>query len=526
MSRWTSNNLITGGSGTTIHAALRACQGLLANIPSSEVMLEENPTTTTPAEPSEDLHQFIFREKMTRRAQARAHRRTQVRVLLGAILGAVLLILFYLGLSSIFGSGGSDTLTQQGSVLQGASSGQLVPSALDEPVTLSVTSTPSGATVYLDDNPIGVTPLTSDTLKPGAWALSVEKPPLAPFDSILFLTGSVSLHLSLNETPSVAVARVPDEAEPKAPPSPIVVVQESKPAHSEEPAPVAAEAEPPSQAAAIQESEPAVSEEPMAVTTESEPAVSEESTPVATEPEPPPPKLPDTPTLQDSQVIIQPEQPDAERLKEAIKASEDSLAAQVQRDEQQYQFLAEQGDALFSQGNYDAALAKYGAMLVLKPSDAYAQEKIAESKRALEPVRVQQEMPEVIAKDDVSPPSEEPPKLTSESKARPPKPTYRTRGSGPGRRVRIVKIHGRRTLEVGEVENFRVDIPPETTPPTKFYWESEEGVFAVGRSVNLQFSKAGAYTITINAKNSYGTDTDTVMVTIKEPKAKQQDSKR
>lgn len=472
-------------------------------------MLEENPTTTTPAEPSEDLHQVVFREKMTRRAQARARRRTQVRVLLGAILGAVLLILLYLGLSSIFGSGGADTLTQQ--VLQGASSGQLVPSALDEPVALSVTSTPSGATVYLDDNPIGVTPFTSDTLKPGVWVLSVEKPPFAPFDSVLFLTGSVSLHLSLNATLSVAVARVPDEAEPKAPPSPIVVVQESKPANSEEPAPVAAEAEPPSQAAAIQESEP---------------AVSEESTPVAAEPEPPPPKLADTPTLQDSQVIIQPEQPDAERLKEAKKASEDSLAAQAQRDEQQYQFLAEQGDALFSQGNYDAALAKYGAMLVLKPSDAYAQEKIAESKRALEPVRVQQEMPEVIAKDDVSPPSEEPPKLTSESKARPPKPTYRTRRSGPGRRVRIVKIHGRRTLEVGEVENFRVVTPPGTTPPMEFYWESEEGVFVVGRSVNLQFSKAGAYTITINAKNSYGTDTDTVMVTIKEPKAKQQDSKR
>lgn len=390
-------------------------------------MLHKNPTIVPteppPPPPQEKRFQEVFREQVARRrAHARDRRRTWL-VLGGA--GALVLFLVILGLSALFRS---ESPAQEAA-------------SFAEQATLLITSTPSGAMVYLDDTERGATPFVSDTLTPGKRTLSVRMASFVPFDSVLFLADTVSLDLLL-------------EAEPVA-----AGVTEEPPT----PAP---------QTATREEEEP-------------EPVVSKEPTSVAPEATPPPEEVAD-------------ETPAEEEVTDATPVQED-VADETPVEE------AEQGHP-----QTEEPVQPEGSDAAPPEEDETTNEDSPVPQEApAEQPPPQQETPAV--------PPYAPIVIEGQPATTPIEIPKRPRRLGQGTPAHILDVVGKRTLAVGEVENFRVKTAPESTPPTEFYWASEQGVFALGRSINLHFTKAGVYTIKVEAYNGYGTDNATLKITVKEP---------
>jgi hypothetical protein len=73
---------------------------------------------------------------------------------------------------------------------------------------LTVDSTPSGASTYVDDERAGATPLSLDTLAPGAHDLRVEKPGHRPYRERVSLAPGAPRHVTVRLTPLPGRLRV------------------------------------------------------------------------------------------------------------------------------------------------------------------------------------------------------------------------------------------------------------------------------------------------------------------------------
>ncbi len=71
----------------------------------------------------------------------------------------------------------------------------------------------------------------------------------------------------------------------------------------------------------------------------------------------------------------------------------------------------------------------------------------------------------------------------------------------------IVEVYGRRTLQAGEVENFRVRIAPGFAWPLQYAWDFGDGIISVGNNVTHRFTRPGTYTLTVIARNDVNSDT-------------------
>lgn len=81
----------------------------------------------------------------------------------------------------------------------------------------------------------------------------------------------------------------------------------------------------------------------------------------------------------------------------------------------------------------------------------------------------------------------------------------------------IVQLYGRRTLHVGEVENFRVRLAPGVTGVVHYTWDFGDGVGSVGNNVAHWYRAPGRYTVRAVAKNVAGADTAEAVVTVTAP---------
>lgn len=79
--------------------------------------------------------------------------------------------------------------------------------------------------------------------------------------------------------------------------------------------------------------------------------------------------------------------------------------------------------------------------------------------------------------------------------------------SSPRGRVEIVEVYGRRSLRVGEVENFRVRLAPGFAWPLQYAWDFGDGIISVGNNVTHRFTEPGTYPLTVVARNDVNSDT-------------------
>ena len=94
---------------------------------------------------------------------------------------------------------------------------------------------------------------------------------------------------------------------------------------------------------------------------------------------------------------------------------------------------------------------------------------------------------------------------------------------GDRRAARVVQVYGKRTLPVGEAENFRVRLGRGVVRPVNFRWDMGDGTQAEGNNVVHRYQQPGLYTVTVEARNAFGTTTYELFVTVPPP-AEQQPS--
>lgn len=92
-------------------------------------------------------------------------------------------------------------------------------------------------------------------------------------------------------------------------------------------------------------------------------------------------------------------QPNSSEVRARIEEI-DSLQAQEERNQQQYQYYRAQGDVLFEQGQYQEAIERYQAALAYRPDDAHAEERIEESRHAIEEASQEDEQPETASPEE------------------------------------------------------------------------------------------------------------------------------
>lgn len=82
------------------------------------------------------------------------------------------------------------------------------------------------------------------------------------------------------------------------------------------------------------------------------------------------------------------------------------------------------------------------------------------------------------------------------------------------RPAEIIQLYGKRSLRVGEVENFRVRLAPGATAPVRYTWDFGDGILAVGNNVTHWYREAGTYTVLAVARNEAGADTARAVITV------------
>ncbi len=85
----------------------------------------------------------------------------------------------------------------------------------------------------------------------------------------------------------------------------------------------------------------------------------------------------------------------------------------------------------------------------------------------------------------------------------------------------ITEIYGRRTLQVGELENFRVRLDRGATGPIRYVWDFGDGILSVGNNVTHTYFEPGAYPVSVIARNVAGADTASAVVTVPAPQRPQ-----
>ena len=83
----------------------------------------------------------------------------------------------------------------------------------------------------------------------------------------------------------------------------------------------------------------------------------------------------------------------------------------------------------------------------------------------------------------------------------------------------IVEMYGRRSLDVGELENFRVRLERGVTPPVRYQWDFGDGIISVGNNVTHTYFAPGTYTVTATAWNAAGVDSTQATITVTSPPA-------
>ncbi len=87
------------------------------------------------------------------------------------------------------------------------------------------------------------------------------------------------------------------------------------------------------------------------------------------------------------------------------------------------------------------------------------------------------------------------------------------------RPVRIVGMYGPTSLHVGEAANFRARRNDGAATPVVYRWKMGDGTRAEGNNVAHRYKRPGQFRIVATARNSKGSDSDTLWVTVSEPPA-------
>ncbi len=92
--------------------------------------------------------------------------------------------------------------------------------------------------------------------------------------------------------------------------------------------------------------------------------------------------------------------------------------------------------------------------------------------------------------------------------------------AAPGRRherVRVAEIFGRRRLQVGQTENYRVRVEPGAAWPIEYAWDLGDGTRAVGNNVAHRYMQEGRYRVAIRVRNRGGADSLSFTVVVEPP---------
>ena len=293
-------------------------------------------------------------------------------------------------------------------------------------VPFSITTEPAGASIFVDGAYVGASPLQDVVLAEGRRLISVMKRDYAQLDTFVTADETLALlELTLRETDDVTLAATDTEPLPETLAAsneeerdePFPATSDEQPASSSlDTAPVDQQQTPPARDAddPSTEADSAPTPQPSIEQADATPPVQPEDTPVTETEETPATDIIEEPATQaipqptasnDAQEVAR----EQARLAEARRA--DSLAALARRNEQQYQYLAGQADALFGQGNFEEALAKYKEMLRFRPNDPHATAQIAACQSTLDEQRAQQNLLDAMVEDGVYLISDEPPEL-------------------------------------------------------------------------------------------------------------------
>lgn len=80
--------------------------------------------------------------------------------------------------------------------------------------------------------------------------------------------------------------------------------------------------------------------------------------------------------------------------------------------------------------------------------------------------------------------------------------------------VRLLELHGPRTLVEGEVANYRARASQGSTRPIGFLWDFGDGIASEGSLVAHRYDAPGTYTVEVVAYNVAGRDTMKTQVTV------------
>jgi len=96
-------------------------------------------------------------------------------------------------------------------------------------------------------------------------------------------------------------------------------------------------------------------------------------------------------------------------------------------------------------------------------------------------------------------------------------PVSRAQSDSGAEPVRVIRLHGPRTLDVGDVGNYRARVSDASTRPIGFLWDFGDGIASEGTVVAHRYREAGSYTVMVVAYNAGGKDTMRTTVTVREP---------
>lgn len=96
-------------------------------------------------------------------------------------------------------------------------------------------------------------------------------------------------------------------------------------------------------------------------------------------------------------------------------------------------------------------------------------------------------------------------------------PDSRAQSDSEAEPVRVIRLHGPRALEVGDVGNYRARVSDASTRPIGFLWDFGDGIASEGTVVAHRYREAGSYTVMVVAYNAGGKDTMRTTVTVREP---------
>lgn len=78
----------------------------------------------------------------------------------------------------------------------------------------------------------------------------------------------------------------------------------------------------------------------------------------------------------------------------------------------------------------------------------------------------------------------------------------------------IDTLYGARSLELGELENYRVRVEPGAVWPIQYFWEMGDGTESIGNNIVHRYSRPGTYRVKVRARNRVNTTVGELYVTV------------